>query len=537
MSQPGPTGDPVVDADSPTPPTGPPPSLSEIFPGELKRGDMVGDFRIESILGAGGMATVYSAVQPLIGKRAAIKVMSRTLCVDPPSVARFVQEARAVNQIGHPNIVDAFAFGTLPDGRSYMVMELLPGETLAARMRRGLLSIGEAIAIIFQICDGLAAAHDKGIVHRDLKPENVFLVPVRNRRLLVKLLDFGIAKLRGPQHEPGVSFTQPGKTIGTPRYMSPEQARGKDVDYRADVYALGVTAYEMFTGRPPFTANEAIDVMHQHVHALPPAPSLARPDLPLQIERLLLQMLEKKPDKRPTLMQIEARLADVRDALRATGPERAISNEVPAERDPTPNKHQVPPRVVPPTDAVAMTPEPADEVPRRRQLFVVGALIAVPLGLIAGLKLAVRQPVAPTVAPTMTAATAATTATAAAVEDKPVVEARTVPLPPPVEKVQAAKLALTVNVPNAVVRLDGEVLAESTPGGLFTIDKPGPHELVVSAPKRRPVERSITLAAGEELRVDVTLERLAPVAPVRKTAATAPARAHNRDDMIDPFAK
>jgi serine/threonine-protein kinase len=562
MSEPGTTGDAGGDSDAPTPPTGPPPSLSEILGGELGPGTMVGDFRIESRLGAGGMATVYAAIEPLIGKRAAIKVLSRPLCLDPPSVARFVQEARAVNKIGHPNIVDAFAFGTLPDGRSYMVMELLPGETLAARLRRGPLGIGEALAIIFQICDGLAAAHDKGIVHRDLKPENVFLVPVRNRRLLVKLLDFGIAKLRGPQHEPGVSFTQPGKTIGTPRYMAPEQARGKEVDYRADVYALGVTAYEMLTGRPPFLGDEAIDVMHQHVYNLPPAPSLLRPDLPLQIERLLLQMLEKRPEKRPTLMQIEARLADVRDALRVTGPAHAISGEVPADaREPTPNKHIVAPRVVSATDSVATV---APSRSRVGQVVAAGVVVTVALGLTVAFKLVAHRP------PVAAAPPAATVATAMA-QEKPVVEARRVPPALAAEPVRAT-LELTVNVPNAAVSLDGDVLAESTPGGRFTVDNPGVHELVVSAPKRRSVARTITLAPGGELQVNVRLEPLAATAratparptparvtparptparvtPARPTPAPAsaaarptpapsppPARPHSRDDMIDPFA-
>jgi serine/threonine-protein kinase len=511
-----------------------------VLDGDISPGTMVGEFRIEATLGRGGMATVYSAVQPLIGKRAAIKIMSRALCVDPPSVARFVQEARAVNQIGHPNIVDAFAFGTLPDGRSYMVMEWLQGETLAARMRSGPLGIGEAIAIIFQICDGLAAAHDKGIVHRDLKPENVFLVPVRNRRLLVKLLDFGIAKLRGPQNEPGVKHTMPGRTIGTPRYMAPEQARGKEVDYRADVYALGVTAYEMFTGRPPFLGEEAIDVMHQHVHALPPAPSLKRPDLPLQIERLLLQMLEKKPDKRPTLMQIEARLADERDELlrsgRDSGPERAIAGEVVGDgREVTPNKHIVTPRPVTATDSLLL-------VPARSSARIVGVIVAVALAAAAigvGVALKVtaeRRPIAmATPATGITAATAAT--------EKPMIETRQAPRPPepqPDERA-AGTLALTVNVPNAAVQLDGEVLAESTPGGLFTVDKPGVHQLLVSAPKHRPSVKTIEVASGAELKVDVTLERIATT-PARPTAVTRPttlapkSRPHNRDDMIDPFA-
>jgi serine/threonine protein kinase len=290
---------------------------------ELQAGTWVGEYQIESKLGQGGMATVYAGSQPVIGKKVAVKVMARHLCIDPVQVERFVQEARSVNQIGHPNIVDVFAFGLLPDGRSYFVMEWLQGETLASRLRRGWLSVPEAVAIMFQICDGLAAAHDKGIVHRDLKPENVFLVPVRNRRMLVKLLDFGIAKLLG-RRDARIDRTAEGMTPGTPSYMSPEQTRGKDVDHRTDIYSLGVTAFEMFCGRLPYLGSEAVDILYQHVHAVPPAPSSLRADIPLQLERLIVQMLEKKADRRPTIPVIEERLAEQRDGLSAasgdTGP-------------------------------------------------------------------------------------------------------------------------------------------------------------------------------------------------------------------------
>jgi len=300
-----------------------PASVELAIDSELQPGTTVGEYTIESKLGQGGMASVYAGVQPVIGKKVAVKVMSRQLCLDPVQVERFVQEARAVNQIGHPNIVDVFAFGALPDGRSYFVMEWLQGETLAARLRRGPLTVPEAVAMLFQICDGLAAAHDKGIVHRDLKPENIFLVPVRNRRMLVKLLDFGIAKLLG-RRDARVDRTADGATPGTPGYMSPEQARGKDVDHRSDIYALGVCAFEMLCARVPFIGSEAIDVLYQHVHATPPAPSTLRPDIPLQLERLVLQMLEKRADRRPTIPVIEERLADLRDGVLAamgdTGP-------------------------------------------------------------------------------------------------------------------------------------------------------------------------------------------------------------------------
>jgi eukaryotic-like serine/threonine-protein kinase len=312
---------------------------------ELQAGTWVGEYQIESKLGQGGMATVYAGTQPVIGKRVAIKVMSRHLCVDPVQVERFVQEARAVNQIGHPNIVDVFAFGALPDGRSYFVMEWLQGETLTSRLRHGWLSVPEAVAIMFQICDGLAAAHDKGIVHRDLKPENIFLVPVRNRRMLVKLLDFGIAKLLG-RRDARVDRTADGMTPGTPSYMSPEQTRGKDVDHRTDIYSLGVSAFEMVCGRLPYLGQETVDILYQHVHAVPPAPSSLRADIPLQLERLIVQMLEKKADRRPTIPVIEERLADLRDgelaALGDTGPtplraledsgrHRALSQPLPSE--------------------------------------------------------------------------------------------------------------------------------------------------------------------------------------------------------------
>ena len=226
---------------------------------ELQPGTWVGEYQIESKLGQGGMASVYAGTQPVIGKKVAVKVMSRQLCLDPVQVERFIQEARAVNQIGHPNIVDVFAFGALPDGRSYFVMEWLQGETLAARLRRGWLTVPEAVAIMFQICDGLAAAHDKGIVHRDLKPENIFLVPVRNRRMLVKVLDFGIAKLLG-RRDARIDRTADGSTPGTPSYMSPEQAKGKDVDHRSDIYALGVCAFEMLCGRLPFVGADAVEI-------------------------------------------------------------------------------------------------------------------------------------------------------------------------------------------------------------------------------------------------------------------------------------
>ena len=193
----------------------------------LGPGTEVGGYIIDGALGYGGMGQVYSATHPLIGKRAAIKVLKPDLSRDPAAVERFVLEARAVNQIGHPNIVDIYDFGVLDDGRRYYLMDLLEGEPLRARLQRtGALHVSEAASVIDETASALAAAHDKGIVHRDLKPDNVFMVNVSGRWPEVRLLDWGLAKLlRGAT---GKYQTVTGSVLGTPVYMSPEQARGDD---------------------------------------------------------------------------------------------------------------------------------------------------------------------------------------------------------------------------------------------------------------------------------------------------------------------
>src|SRR3954468_3272817 len=232
------------------------------------------------------MATVYGATHPLIGKKAAIKVMNPALSVDAGLVERFILEARAVNEIGHPNIVDVFSFGRLSDGRSYFVMEWLQGMTLYDRMWERKPTLDESLDILDQVCDALDAAHDKGIIHRDLKPANIFLCPVRGRREAVKLLDFGVAKLtravesldgNGPVARPQ---TKTGFVVGTPEYIAPEQARAREVDGRADVYALGVIAYEMILGRRPFEADNVADLVRMHLTDKPPPPKTLWPEIP-----------------------------------------------------------------------------------------------------------------------------------------------------------------------------------------------------------------------------------------------------------------
>jgi len=271
---------------------------------EVSPGMKLGEYQLEHRLGQGGMGVVYEAFHPLIGKRAAIKILKKELCADPGSLERFVDEARVVNQIGHPNIVDVFAFGEMPDGRSYFVMELLKGETLRARLARSTLTLDEVRNIVKPLARALQAAHDKGVIHRDLKPDNVFLVDVRDEAPTAKLLDFGIAKLAKNDHR--VEKTATGAIIGTPQYIAPEQAKGYPIDPRADIYALGAIMFELLTGRPPFIADNAMEMVAKHLMEAPVRPSTISRAIAPELDDLVLRMLAKTPDGRPSLAEVIA---------------------------------------------------------------------------------------------------------------------------------------------------------------------------------------------------------------------------------------
>jgi serine/threonine-protein kinase len=279
-------------------------------PARLSPGQVVGEYVVKGLLAEGGMASVYSAMHPLIAKRAALKVMNPRFSHDAKAAAQLLQEARAINEIGHPNIVDVFSCGQLEDGRSYLVMEWLEGETLGQRLWRERISFQESCEIILQICDALEAAHAHRIVHLDIKPDNVFLVTPRHGRPLVKLLDFGIARmLRGGRQAAGAR-----SVAGTPHYLSPEQAQASPtLDHRSDVYSLGVLAYEMFTGRTPFEAQKAEDLLAQHVRAMPPPPDVEWTGVGTDLALLLLEMLFKVPSRRPTLRELRERLTALRE--------------------------------------------------------------------------------------------------------------------------------------------------------------------------------------------------------------------------------
>jgi serine/threonine protein kinase len=287
----------------------PPPMRGRASDFAIVPGTMLGEYQVEAAIGRGGMGTVYLAVHPLIGKRAAIKVLNKDFCSDPYTVERFVDEARVVNQIGHPNIVDIFAFGEMVDGRHYFVMELLRGETLRARLDRGRLDLVEAATVLKQLARALEAAHGKGIIHRDLKPDNIFLVEVPDEPARVKLLDFGIAKLSRETHR--IERTATGAMVGTPQYIAPEQAKGHAIDASVDTYALGGIAFELVTGRPPFVADNAMEIVAKHLMELPPQPSQLAP-VPPELDALIFRMLAKHAAARPTLAEATAVFERVR---------------------------------------------------------------------------------------------------------------------------------------------------------------------------------------------------------------------------------
>ncbi len=255
-----------------------------------------GDYVIEGTIASGGCGTVYRARHQLLGRRAAIKVLSRELAASREMLGRFEREAKAVNKIQHPNIVDVYDFGTIADGRPFYVMELLEGANLGELIKsNGRFTPSEALGMLEPVCAALQAAHDAGIVHRDLKGGNIMVASKGNQKV-VKLLDFGIAKLIHP--EPGEApLTTAGRRLGTPSAMAPEQFRGGPVDARTDIYALGVLLYRLLTGRLPFqgTTSEALE--HSHLNAPAPLPSLFAP-ISSATDEIVLRCLEKHPDRR-----------------------------------------------------------------------------------------------------------------------------------------------------------------------------------------------------------------------------------------------
>ena len=277
-----------------------------------------GRYEVEALVGEGGMGTVYAARHRVLGKRFALKVLRKDLARDGEIAARFLQEARTAAAVSHPGLVEITDFGTLPTRQPFFVMEFLEGQSLATLIRRGgPIPAARGVDLVRQLAEALGAAHEQAIVHRDLKPDNIHVATDGAGRDHVTIVDFGLAKVIGASR-----LTRAGVVFGTPHYMSPEQATGEATDHRADIYALGVVMYEMFTGRVPFEADSYMGVLTKHMYMAPTPPSQLVGTAKLgALEDILLRCLEKKPAHRyASLRELLDDVARVLEASSLAGP-------------------------------------------------------------------------------------------------------------------------------------------------------------------------------------------------------------------------
>jgi serine/threonine-protein kinase len=255
---------------------------------------IAGRYKVEKVIGEGGMATVYRASQSHVDRACAIKVMNPAMAADPTVRERFRREARSAQALAHPNIIEIFDQGETTEGIPYMVMELLEGSTLASLIEHGRMQLPRGVPIMIQMARAIARAHDLGVVHRDLKPENTFIVRRPDGSDLVKILDFGIAKSKADSR-----LTNAGELFGTPQYLAPERITGGESGPSVDLYALGIIFFEVTTGRLPFDATDPASMMIAHMKKpAPPARTFVR-DMPERLEALIGALLEKDPRARP----------------------------------------------------------------------------------------------------------------------------------------------------------------------------------------------------------------------------------------------
>jgi serine/threonine protein kinase len=290
---------------------------ARLLPGQIIPGTR---YRVLAKIGQGAMGVVYAAEHVDLEKRVALKVLAARIASRADAVERFRNEARTASKIGSPYICDVTDFGSVPDGRVFLVMEYLAGRSLRAVLdNEGHLPPGRAIPILRQVAKALGAAHDKGIIHLDVKPDNVMLLEAR--RETVKVVDFGVARLQGDRTVPSEENENETVVNGTPAYMAPERALGRGYDHRSDIYSLGIMGYELLTGSIPFDSDDIITTLRKHVHEAPEPLRSRAPDqrIPNPLEEVIFKLLSKDPAERPQSMaEAEALLCEAQIAAGLT---------------------------------------------------------------------------------------------------------------------------------------------------------------------------------------------------------------------------
>jgi serine/threonine protein kinase len=290
-------------------------------------------YRLDRLVARGGMGAVYAGTHTELERPVAIKLLLPDFNTDPKAFERFRREARAAARIKHPNIADVYDYGDSSEGEAYIVMELVEGQTLQERLKSvGQLPFTEAIKLSRQIADGMEAAHLSGVVHRDLKPSNIILARDHDGNICVKLIDFGIAKITEQITDNDSTLTATGTLVGTPRYMSPEQCLGKELDERSDIYSFGIILYEMLAGQAPFDATSAVAIAMQHLQEPPSPLEEHRQNVPPLLTNLILDTLSVEPSARPqSAVELKDRLSEVGNSLNEEQISDQGSQALPAE--------------------------------------------------------------------------------------------------------------------------------------------------------------------------------------------------------------
>jgi serine/threonine protein kinase len=325
-------------------------------------GETLGVYRLLELLGKGGMGYVYRAEHVKLGREVALKLLRSDYARRRDAVLRFFQEAKTVNRVRHRNIVDVTDFVELDDGTTFIIMEFLRGQSLGRWARTGI-DLPRALAVLVQICDGLGAAHAVGVIHRDLKPDNVIVVPTSDGAELVKLLDFGVAKLVNREDEDVGFQTAAGSVIGTPAYMSPEQAGGMVVDHRSDIYSLGAIMYELFCGQPMFRGRSFGEYVRKHLTEVPMLPHQTQggANIDPRLEALILRCLAKDPNERfGHILELRDGLLHMLGGIETVPPQYASPQAVMPTQQLA--MGQLPPHMLPlPAPAITTIPTPQSD--------------------------------------------------------------------------------------------------------------------------------------------------------------------------------